>query len=151
MTWEYIAGFFDGEGSICHNGKGYRVTITQTNQEVLDDIVRFSGVGFVAKITKRKVHWKDSWIYYIARQEDVYFFTKHIVRFLKVKKDSVERVILFLDVYLANKHKHELSVKRMKSIAKKMRQKGYTYREIGKKVRLDWSYVRRILIKQGIN
>lgn len=54
MTWEYIAGFFDGEGSICHNGKGYRVTIVQTNQEVLDDIVQFSGVGSVIKNHKEK-------------------------------------------------------------------------------------------------
>jgi hypothetical protein len=150
MTWEYIAGFFDGEGSICHNGKGYRVTIVQTNQEVLDDIIHFSGVGSVIKITKRKAHWKDSWVYYIARQKDVYFFIKHVVRFLRVKKNVVEKVVPILSIYLVNKHRHELHAEKMKSIAKKMRIEGYTYREIGKKVGLDWGYVRRILIKQGI-
>jgi len=147
MTWEYIAGFFDGEGFIGHNGKGYRVTITQTNQEVLDNIARFSGIGYVVKITKRKAHWKDSWIYYIACQKDVYFFIKHIVRFLTVKKNITEKVIRVLNIYLGNKRRHELHIEKMKDVAKEMRKKGHTYREIGKRVGLDWSYVRRILIK----
>ena len=89
-------------------------------------------------------------MYYIARQKDVYFFITHIVRFLRVKKNAAEKVIPILSIYLANKYRHELYTERMKRIAKKMRIEGHTYREIGKKVGLDWGYVRRILIKQGI-
>jgi hypothetical protein len=148
MTWEYIAGFFDGEGSISHNGNGYRITIPQTNQEVLNDIMRFSGVGFVVKITKRRAHWKDSWVYYISRQKDVYFFIKHIAEFLKVKKNAAETVMSILEGYLADKERHDIHLDKMKDIAARMRGNGCTYREIGKKIGLDWSYVRRILIKR---
>ena len=148
MTWEYIAGFFDGEGSISRNGNGYRITIPQTNQKVLDDIMHFSGVGFVIKITKRKAHWKDSWVYYISRQRDVYFFIKHISEFLNVKKNVVETVTLMLENYLADKQRHDIHLDKMKNVAARMRVNGCTYREIGKKIGLDWSYVRRILIKQ---
>lgn len=151
MTWDYMAGFFDGEGSVCHNGKGYRITIAQTNEDVLKDIVSFSGVGSVVKVTKRKKHWKDSWVYYIANQKDVHFFLGNILPFLVVKKKHVEGVIVFLIRYLKEKELHEQLVKEKVNHAIKMRAKKRPYREIGEKVGLDWSYVRRILMKRGIH
>ncbi len=150
MDWNYIAGFFDGEGSICHNGKGYRITIAQTNYPVLAGIVTFSGVGGVIKVTKRKKHWKDSWVYYIASQKDVYFFLQNIKPLLIVKRELAERVFVFLAKYLKEKKLHEKIMEEKVAIAEKMRVKEYTYREIGKKINLDWSYVRRILMKRGI-
>jgi len=44
MNWSYIAGFFDGEGSIVpisSNGKSYRVSIAQSNKEVLELMAEF--------------------------------------------------------------------------------------------------------------
>ena len=58
MNWSYIAGFFDGEGSVAHNGKGFRITIAQTDLEILNLIKDFTGVGHVIEVTKRKKHWK---------------------------------------------------------------------------------------------
>ncbi|HPA25214.1 MAG TPA: LAGLIDADG family homing endonuclease [bacterium] len=45
MTWNYVAGFFDGEGSITKNGSGFRITIVQTNKEVLEEIKKFIQLG----------------------------------------------------------------------------------------------------------
>lgn len=87
MTWQYIAGFFDGEGSFCHNGKGFRITISQTDENVLNEIKKFTGLGNVIKVTKRRDHWKDAWVYYIAKQEDVLTFTQNTTEYLLVKKD----------------------------------------------------------------
>ncbi|OGM91265.1 hypothetical protein A2755_02605 [Candidatus Wolfebacteria bacterium RIFCSPHIGHO2_01_FULL_48_22] len=150
MSWNYVAGFFDGEGSICHNGKGFRIYIAQTNEDVLKDITDFCGFGKVAKVTKRKKHWKDSWIYYIARQEDVYSFIKGVNKFLVVKKGIAQKTIKALDEYFAKKENRKKVLERKISIAEEMRLKGASYRKIGKKVGLDWGYTRRILLKRGI-
>ncbi|MFA6135907.1 MAG: LAGLIDADG family homing endonuclease [Candidatus Paceibacterota bacterium] len=150
MKWEYIAGFFDGEGCISHNGKGYRIAISQTNQEVLDGIVKFSKVGYVCKITKRKSHWKDSWIYYISKQDDVLYFLKRIFDYLIVKNAIAKKVIPELSKY-AKKRNVKISVmEHKKAKALEMRTSGASYREIGKQLNLDWGYVRRILIKMNV-
>ncbi len=47
MTWNYVVGFFDGEGSITKNGSGFRITIVQTNKEVLEEIKKFIQLGGV--------------------------------------------------------------------------------------------------------
>ncbi len=151
MNWSYIAGFFDGEGSICHNGRGYRITIAQTNEDVLKGIASFSGVGAVIKTTKRKKHWKDSWVYYIASQEDVYIFLKNIKSFLVVKKDSAQIAMAFLKNYLKEKKIHRDLMEKKIKIAESMRIKGCAYRRIGKTIKLDWGYVRRILMRRGIH
>jgi len=76
MNWDYIAGFFDGEGCITYGrSKRYRIMISQTHKEVLESIRDFVGVGYVVEVAKRKSHWKDSWVFYIAKQEDSLKFT----------------------------------------------------------------------------
>lgn len=35
---DFIRGYFDGDGSICKDGTGFRVTITSANKEILEDI-----------------------------------------------------------------------------------------------------------------
>jgi hypothetical protein len=53
ITAEYIAGLFDGEGSICclHNVSGtprVQLNVTNTNREVLVDLKEFFGFGTMA-------------------------------------------------------------------------------------------------------
>ncbi|MFZ5845058.1 MAG: LAGLIDADG family homing endonuclease, partial [Patescibacteria group bacterium] len=130
MDWKYIAGFFDGEGSICHNGKGYRITISQTNKGVLNAIYLFIGKGQVIKVTKRKEHWKESWIYYIAKQEDVFYFLKKIENLIIVKSKQTNFTLKKLKLVL--KTQRERRLKRIKMIkeSKVLRKRGYTYRQI---------------------
>ena len=35
---DFIRGYFDGDGTICKDGTGFRVTITSANKEILEDI-----------------------------------------------------------------------------------------------------------------
>lgn len=147
MRWEYIAGFFDGEGSITHNGKGYRITIPQTNREVLEEIQKFVGAGYVFETNKRKEHWKDSWVYYIARQEEVYNFLLNIRGLVIVKRPLVEITIPILKKVVVRQHlKISTREKRMEK-AKILREQGYTYRAIGKKLNIDFGYARRLIGK----
>ena len=35
---DFIRGYFDGDGTICKDGTGFRVTITSANKQILEDI-----------------------------------------------------------------------------------------------------------------
>lgn len=147
MTWMYIAGFFDGEGSLVHNGKGFRISIAQANEVVLLEIKEFIGFGNIIKVKKRQAHWKDSWVYCIAKQENVLKFINNVKDHLIVKKNIVTSAIPRLKVTLSRIAKREnLKVKRT-FIVKQLRDNGLTYRAIGRKVGIDFGYARRLVIK----
>jgi intein-encoded DNA endonuclease-like protein len=147
MTWEYIAGFFDGEGSIVYNGSGFRITIAQTNLAVLDNIKRFAKVGQVIKVTKRQSHWKDSWVYYISKQEDILFFVRHIQNFSIVKKQKINIVLPRLINAVSNNKDRILKRQLLTKSAKALRKKGLSYREIGKRLDIDFGHARRLIKK----
>ncbi|MDP3004156.1 MAG: LAGLIDADG family homing endonuclease [Candidatus Azambacteria bacterium] len=146
MNWRYIAGFFDGEGTIAHNGKGFRITIPQTNELVLQKIKLFVGSGNIIYIPKRKSHWSDSWVYYLARQSEVYKFLLRINPFLIVKNNAVKRVIPKLKIILDQQKSKRKTYFYRKQKGKKLRQKGLAYREIGRQLGIDWGYARRLIL-----
>lgn len=145
MDWNYIAGFFDGEGTLVGRRRGFRIGITQTNRKVLEEIKKFSGIGHVCSITKRKKHWKDSWLYFIAKQSDVYRFLKRAEPRLIVKKELAGKAIKVLRAYLKEEKRKKLALRARIKKAKDLRSKGLTYREIGKRLSIDFGYARRLI------
>jgi DNA-binding transcriptional regulator WhiA len=147
MTWEYIAGFFDGEGSIVYNGSGFRLTIAQTNLTVLDSISKFTKIGQVIKVTKRQAHWKDSWVYYISKQEDILFFVRHVQNLSIVKKQKINIVLPKLIRAVSNNRDRVLKRQLLTKSAKALRKNGLSYREIGKRLNIDFGQARRLIKK----
>ena len=147
MNWSYIAGFFDGEGCITRNDKGVRLVITQTNFKVLEQIRKFVGFGFIIKPTKRKAHWKDSWVYYIARQKDICSFLQSVLKYLVVKRQLAEKTIPKLKIVVDNQQQRKDRRKRLVRMSRKLRSEGLTLRAIGKKLDIDFGYARRLIIK----
>lgn len=147
MNWNYIAGFFDGEGSITKNGKGYRITISQTNFKVLNSIKNFLGFGNIFKEKKRKEHWKDSWVFYIAKQDEVLLFLKKIRFLIIVKEKEVARAIKDLNKIVRKINKKKEKSLYIKVKAKKLRDEGMTYREIGNELGIDFGHARRLALK----
>ena len=146
MTWEYIAGFFDGEGSITHNGSGFRITVSQTNQDVLNEIARFTDMGYIIMVTKRKSHWKDAWVYYIAKQQDVHRFLECCKTYLIVKKDLANKALPKIEAILRRTEaKKDLRTHRI-SQAKLLRAQGLTYRAIGKILKIDFGFARQLTL-----
>lgn len=148
MTKEYVAGFFDGEGSITHNGKGYRITISQTNKRVLQEIKGLLKIGYIFKNRKRQAHWKESWVYYIAKQKDVYLFLQVISPFMVIKKGLAIRVFAHLKNVIVDIEKKRKLAQYRKRQALSLRKRGATYRNIGKELGIDWSYARRLILRQ---
>lgn len=145
MDSKYIAGFFDGEGSICLTGKNknrWTISIPQTNFEVLESIYKFLGYGRVIKVTKRKVHWKDAWVYQIGKQEEVFNFLKLIYPNLIVKRDKVYKALKGLIKIID--YKKLIENKRIK--VKELVSKGLSYRKIEKEYKINRGFIYRTMV-----
>lgn len=149
MTWQYIAGFYDGEGSLIRHGRGhgFRALIPQTNYEVLASIQSFTKVGYIFRVHKRKSHWKESWVYGVSRQKDLRQFLKNIHPYCIVKKKKIEYALPVIQKNLAEDRSRVRLRERRFNAARGMRQSGYTYRQIGRKLEVDFGYIRRLLRK----
>ncbi|MBI3046129.1 MAG: hypothetical protein HYY86_01090 [Candidatus Harrisonbacteria bacterium] len=147
INWGYIAGFVDGEGNIVKNGKNdYRIAIPQTHEGVLKEIQDFSGMGNICKAKKRKPHWKENWVYCIARQKDVLFFLKSIYPYLIVKKGIARKTIPIVAKIVSNQFKNKLCLQKKIKACKFLRGRGLSYRKIGKKLKVDHGYARRLIL-----
>lgn len=148
MSWQYIAGFVDGEGSIvkAKNTTVYRVLIPQTHEGVLKAIQEFARVGIIYQCKTRKAHWKDNWVYAVARHKDVLYFLKKIRAYLIVKKKLAESRIPDLKQLVAHDRQKSLDLQKKLKVCKFLRSKGLTFRAIGKKMNVDFGYARRLLL-----
>ncbi len=152
IDWSYISGFVDGEGSITKNGEAdYRITIPQTNKEVLSAIQIFTKAGNICQVTKRKEHWKESWVYVIARQEDVLVFLRNIYPHVIVKKNLVQISIPIIAKIVSIQRQRKANLQKNIKRSKLLRKKGLSYRAIGKKLKIDHGYVRRLVLFGGRN
>ena len=111
----YIAGLFDGEGSLQykkawerkkkHKGKGYRKThtwrinmkIAMTDESVIRWVHEVSGVGSVVKrnvkgTTKSGGRYKTQWRWRCSFR-DAYYMCKMLWPFAQVKLHKIEQII----------------------------------------------------------
>ena len=147
MSWEYIAGFVDGEGSIVKTKPTlYRVLIPQTHEGVLIAIKEFSRLGYIYKCATRKAHWKDNWVYAISRRNDVLSFLKKVSPYLIVKKELVERCIPIISDLSKKAKERERKLQKRVKVCKILREQGATYREIAHKLKIDFGYARRLFL-----
>lgn len=99
MNWDYIAGFFDGEGNIHLNTirdkkeenklKGLEILcrIYNTNKEILEQIRVFLGFGNIYK----KKH--DVFELVISKKEQTNFFLRNIQGKTILKKGQIDYVL----------------------------------------------------------
>lgn len=149
MDWNYIAGFFDGEGSLTQHKNNFRISIPQTNEEVLQLIQKFTGYGHIVRVTKRKKHWKDSWLYYIAKKKNVLHFVTEIKKGAIVKRQIINAALPKIKIGLSQQLQNKALSQRRIQESKKLRKKGLSYRAIGKKLKIDWGHARRLILKQN--
>ena len=100
--WSYIAGFFDGEGSIITFSKP-KVTaeITNTDYSILHWMQKQTGLGRIYKAQDKKEYTilgghEPAWKYSIYRQTEVIKFLTIIYPYMKIKKSLAKLAIQFL-------------------------------------------------------
>ena len=113
LSWQYIAGFFDGEGHICfHDGSVARrgalyCTIVQTKDEglwLLDDISEFlRGYGITSKVHSNGAPTSDKhaqcYRIDILGWDNSVKFLSHMMPYLRIKKLKAQDVIRYHKVY----------------------------------------------------
>ena len=107
MSWQYLAGFFDGEGSLSIVGTGgLKACICQAGDKghtVLHEIqefLRLKGVkSYVSVRPPREVYYQTQWEFRITRRPDFVKFAQGVLPFLFVKKDVTENLLRFLIIY----------------------------------------------------
>jgi len=97
ITWEYIAGLFDGEGCIhvMTNASGnpqLKLTITQANQPFLYLIKTFTGFGAVQD-NKNGV-----WCWRLTKREDIKAFLANLIPHLILKKAEAETALAICEL-----------------------------------------------------
>ena len=99
----YIAGLFDGEGSVDFKGRKEKrgnvqavlMRIEMTDETVLNWVHETLGVGTVRKRNRspsRKAHWKDAWVYSV-RFRDALHVCKILWPYTIVKLHKIEQII----------------------------------------------------------
>lgn len=116
----YWAGFIDGEGSISitrnivkkrsdnpevrHNPSYYlRLTVYNTNKDILTDMQKFFGCGKVTMQTIQTTTHKAVW-YWNTTTRQAYQVLKRIQPFLKLKKPQAELGIYFCETKKNHQH-----------------------------------------------
>ena len=109
MTWQYIAGFFDGEGNVntsASRGRSWAVRIVQTETNVLNRIAKFleehnieSHLYHSYKASQYKKANKDLWCLQLTGESNVNQFLAGVLPFLIVKKPLAQDIIRFFKIY----------------------------------------------------
>ena len=108
----YIAGIFDGEGSVDYTQRiekkkkerprayltwRIRCEVSMTNKEVMEWIHKKVGIGSLNLNVKNKAptskpHWKDQWRWRCTHR-DALKFAKMIIPYAKVKREKLQQII----------------------------------------------------------
>lgn len=150
MSWEYVAGFFDGEGSVvrykCENERTkYGLSIAQVNQEVLQKIVEFTGVGSIYTYPRNNPNHSALSTVYIGHHEEQAKFTRNVLPYSIVKAKKLRRCLAFIEgrewyanAKLRNVDKNQLALEH---------EQGVSFRRLGEKYGLAPSAIFHYLKK----
>lgn len=104
LVEEYIAGLFDGEGTVtlCHKNKNDKfrtpsVSIASTTLELLEFVKQNFNGCIIHKKHKKKEYYKEAYCWSVTNNRALYFL-KCILPFLKEPK-KVRRCNLLLEKY----------------------------------------------------
>jgi hypothetical protein len=113
MSWQYIAGFFDGEGTIpVRNNHGLipKPSIVQTGEvgilllNLIKNFLESKGIKSSVYEDVRggnnvKSHWKKIHMLHVTNNESSILFLKGISPFVHIKKVAVHDVIRFAKLF----------------------------------------------------
>ncbi len=159
MTWDWIAGFFEGEGNISWSngksatsnaGRGGRVVMGQKDKRPLEEIYRFlKGQGFVNPILylrpvgngTRQVN--PIWVLALSRMEDTERFLRAISGMIPQKQEQADRVLLLMQQATQNTRIVPTAE------AESLRKQGLTIAEIAKQLHFGTKKVTNSMRRAG--
>lgn len=113
LSWEYVAGFCDGEGYIGFRAypkrkdgsRNYnpRLVITNTNLRVLSLIKEFLGCGNIyrhkgchSRKNRTPANWKLCWIYQVTGKQNLLPILQGLQPYLVIKVEQADELIEYM-------------------------------------------------------
>lgn len=121
MNWNYVAGFFDGEGSVTvrthQHGKDYfSLLFYNTHLPTLRTLRAFLHCGSILKSCGGKGHQKQVWVLKINRQRQNLSIAKQLVNRTIIKRPKLRKLIRILSTRNHNGELRELTRSRLKQL-----------------------------------
>lgn len=156
MNWNYIAGYFDGEGSIwaSRKGKGLKVTVafSNTNKESLNKMCEYTKLGSVYPTYRRKQqpHWKQAYLWEIQNHGDALKFIKKVMNLCIIKKKKLSSIKKQIKEHKWRLKRSE-NIKLIKALKKEVsKEKTDSLRLIAKRLNVCNEAIYRDLIYYGL-
>lgn len=152
ISWQYIAGFFDGEGyvGIIHSKRGpvVSLTMTNTNLALLEMIKEFVGFGniYEQKVTNRFGKHPCHFLRF-ANHKGALRFAENILPYCVIKKQRIEALITAIK---SHKWRGEYEVDR-NALYDLYWNKHYPSRIVGKELGIPEKVIPHLLRRFGID
>jgi len=161
ISWQYIAGFFDGEGCISTHDKAspnrnniQAITIVQKvdSNFVLEEIQKFLAKRNIPSHlynsrSAGNINWKPTHALTISGKKEQLAFLRWIKKYLVVKKDKATQTVNYLQsTKYRKKRKTRVSV--LES-ARQDYKNGLSFREAAGKRHIDAGTLRRYMLSLG--
>jgi hypothetical protein len=92
----WLAGFFDGEGSISKsrvtNGHSlkehtyWKLSIPNTSKEALKKVIRVTGIGKTSPRSKDKKHHKQLWLWQVHAVKEIQDIARQILPYVEIRE-----------------------------------------------------------------
>jgi transposase len=155
ITYSYIAGLIDGDGSITKRDNLWIISICNKDKDTLEKIKEFviqNALNYIG-IRKKAEIYEDNNVYnlHINNQKVVHFLLKNIENHVLIKKDVVEQALKSINI----ERKNYRFVNYTKDELKKILEDFYlnqklSIRQIAKKLNVRYGTIQRWLIKFNI-
>jgi hypothetical protein len=139
----WVAGLFEGEGTISINSHGVRASIEMTDIDVLENVKsNFGGSLIEQKRRKGKEHYKISWRWQLTNSKEACEFLEVILPFLYSRRSV--RVNEALKWYKESIRAKEIKAAKRQILLEEIKKLGETnisHKEIAIKLNVSRSYV----------
>ena len=151
MTWDYLAGFTDGEGWIGIVGRGPRATWGQNHRETLDLIQSFlgdRGISSHINTIAAKPPRRPNPIHMLAitRRVDLLRLLRRLSPKLIQKKTQAAATVAWIKAHPSRRNVGPIDLEKLRALALA----GYTQASIGTKLRCSAQRVAKEARKTGI-
>ena len=135
MDWSYVAGFFDGEGSVIFTKNSIKLQFSNTDKQMLKKLHKFLGCGNIRFSYRNLDKWKPQGVLVVGKHEDVIPILDKLKDLCIIKKSKIKKAI---DYYENKKwHYQQIDMERLT----KLRNNGMSIRKIAEEMNLSRSTV----------
>lgn len=102
MNWNYIAGFFDGEGTICTTARGIQWSIAQSRERgrvVLEDIRTFLAEQGIKSSVYQKKDRASMFTLYVTDRERIKKLLLMLYPYLRIKRVEVQDCLRYMRLF----------------------------------------------------